>query len=93
MTITIIEDQCKAASTQAMIVVEGDGPEEVSLTSTKRAVLEKATELGISRAGISGNGGAYPVYANGETIDLEGLTSGLPDGVKYRNDYTVSSGL
>ena len=93
MTITIINDQCEAASTQARIVVEGDGPNEVTDTATKRVVLEKATELGISRAGISGNGGAYPVDAEGNTIDLEGLTEGLPTGVKYRNDYTVSSGL
>jgi type IV pilus biogenesis protein CpaD/CtpE len=94
MTITIIEDQCEAAATQARIVVEGGDPNEVTATATKRAVLEKATELGISRAGISGNGGAYPVDAEGNTIDLEGLRAGgLPDGVKYRNDYTVSSGL
>jgi hypothetical protein len=93
MAIKIIDDQCKMASTQALIVVEGANPDEVTTTAAKRAAIEKATELGISRAGVSGNGGAYPVDPEGNTIDLEGLKNGMPKGFLYRNDFTISSGL
>tara|TARA_B100000700_G_C14959808_1_gene815881 strand:- start:149 stop:451 length:303 start_codon:yes stop_codon:yes gene_type:complete len=91
MAIRIIDDGCQMAGTQATVVVEGDSPQAVSSTVAKQEVLKKAASLGLSRPGISGQGGAYPVDNGG--AEITDLASGVPAGSIYRNDFQVSSGL
>lgn len=100
MTFRIVEDACEAGSRSATIVVEADGPEQTATTEVKRIVLEKAATLGISRPGISGQGGSYPVDADGNEITLA-LATGEGDGIqahgltpatRYRQDWKVAEG-
>jgi hypothetical protein len=91
MTIRIIDDECTMAGNQGTIIVEGDNPEVVSNTATKHEVLAKATAMGLSRVGISGQGGAYPVDAEGK--ELSSMPGEGSEMVKYRNDFQVTSGI
>ena len=91
MAIKIVDDACVVTGNQGTIIVEGANPEVVGSTATKREVLTKAAALGLSRPGISGQGGAYPVTPEGE--EITDLGSGVPGGAVYRNDFQVTSGI
>ena len=91
MAIRIVDDACVVTGNQGTVIVEGSDPEVVSGTAAKNEVLTKATALGLSRAGISGQGGAYPVDGDGK--ELDNLAGTDVDDVRYRNDYQVTSGL
>lgn len=91
MQFRIVDDECSVTGNQGTIIVEGAGPEVVGSTEVKREVLKKAVALGLSRPGISGQGGAYPVDAEGK--EVTDMSSGVPGGSQYRNDFQVTSGL
>ena len=91
MPIRIVDDACTTAGTQGTVIVEGSDPEVVSSTAAKQEVLTKAASLGLSRPGISGQGGAYPVDADGN--EITDLSGGVPNGATYRNDFQVTSGI
>ena len=91
MAIRIIDAECTTAGTQGTVIVEGDNPEVVGSTAAKREVLSKATTMGLSRVGISGQGGAYPVDADGK--EIASMSGESHEIVKYRNDFQVTSGI
>jgi len=92
MQFRIVDDECSVTGTQGTIIVEGADIEVVGSTAVKQEVLKKATAMGLSRPGISGQGGAYPVDA--ETgKEVTDMSNGVPGGCQYRNDFQVSSGL
>ena len=91
MAIRIVDDACVVTGNQGTIIVEGADPEVVGNTAAKQEVLTKAAALGLSRPGISGQGGAYPVTSEGE--EISDLSGGVPGGTIYRNDFQVTSGI
>ena len=93
MKIRIVDDACVVTGTQGTVIVEGDNPEVVSSTAAKHEVIKKATAMGLSRVGISGQGGAYPVNGEGEEITTANLSADTPSTRYYRNDFQVTSGL
>lgn len=91
MAIRIVDDGCVMAGTQATVIVEGDSPQAVGSTEAKHEVLKKATALGLSRPGISGQGGSYPV--DGAGAEVTDLAQGVAPNSNYRNDFQVTSGI
>lgn len=91
MPIRIVDDACSVVGTQGTIIVEGSDPEVVGSTAAKQEALTKAASLGLSRPGISGQGGAYPVDVDGN--EITNLSGGVPAGAAYRNDFQVTSGI
>ena len=90
MGIKIIDDACSIAGNQGIVTVEGADPGIVSSTAAKQEVLTKAATMGLTRAGISGQGGAYPVDADGKEI---GNMDDEHSVITYRNDFQVTSGI
>ena len=91
MAIRIVDDGCVMAGTQATVIIEGDSPQAVGSTEAKHEVLKKAASLGLSKPGISGQGGAYPVDDTG--ADVTNLDNAVTSNSYYRNDYQVTSGI
>lgn len=91
MQFRILDDECSVTGTQGTVIVEGADVEVVGSTAVKQEVLKKATAMGLSRPGISGQGGAYPVDDKGN--EVTDMSKELPGGVKYRNDFQVTSGI
>ena len=91
MQFRIVDDACSVTGTQGTVIVEGAGVELVGSTAVKQEVLKKATALGLSRPGISGQGGAYPVDNAGK--EITDMSKEFPGGIQYRNDFQVTSGI
>jgi hypothetical protein len=75
---------------KAMVTVEADTSREVSDSVARTAALNAARGF-LTRPGIAGQSGPYPVDADGN--QLEDLTKGLPEGFRYRQDYTIQEGM
>ena len=91
MQFRIVDDGCSVTGTQGTVIVESTDVESVGSTAAKQEVLKKATAMGLSRPGISGQGGAYPVDDEGK--EITDMSSELPESVQYRNDFQVTSGI
>ena len=76
---------------QGTIIIEADTQEEVTGTPAKTMALRAAASHGLSRPGLSGGEGAYPVDAEGETS--EDLILGRGTVAGYRCDFRVTAGL
>ena len=73
------------------VTIEGETQEAVMAPAAKQMAI-KAASAAVSRAGISGNGYAYPVDAEGNHD--EDLVLGRRGPVaKYRCDYSIAGGL
>lgn len=81
----------QAAGRQATIVVEADDIETVMSAAARELALQTATSMGVSRAGISGNGGVYPVDAAGHVLREPTIPPGTV--TRFRCDYNVTAGL
>jgi hypothetical protein len=87
--LTVVSADC--SDRQGTVIIQGDTTEEVQSAEAKRLALQAAGSR-ISRPGISGNGSAYPVDANGQAS--EALVLGRGGAVAaYRIDYQVTGGL
>ena len=75
---------------RATVTVEAATQQEVSDTAAKSAALNAARGY-LARPGISGQSGPYPVDAEG--VQLLDLTKGLPDGFRFRQDFTIQEGM
>jgi hypothetical protein len=75
---------------QATVTVESETYREVSDTAAKVVALNAARGF-LTRPGISGQSGPYPVDAEGN--QLVDLTQGLPPGSRYRQDFTIQEGM
>ena len=91
MQFRIVDDGCSVTGTQGTVIVESTDVESVGSTAAKQEVLKKATAMGLSRPGISGQGGAYPVDDEGK--EITDMSSELTESVQYRNDFQVTSGI
>lgn len=89
MALTVVGNNC--SDREGTIIVQGETMSEVMSADAKRHALQAAGAR-ISRPGISGNGSAYPVDAEGNTS--EDLMMGRGGTVAaYRVDYKVTGGL
>jgi hypothetical protein len=75
---------------KATVTVEAPTSREVSDTNAKTAALNASRGF-LTKPGISGQSGPYPVDAEGN--QLVDLTKGLPDGFRYRQDFTIQEGM
>jgi hypothetical protein len=72
------------------VTVQGNTSREVSDADAKNMALQAARGF-LTRPGISGQSGPYPVDAEGN--QLEDLTKGLPDGFRFRQDFSIQEGM
>jgi hypothetical protein len=75
---------------KATVTVQGTTSREVNDTDAKHMVLNAARGY-LTRPGISGQSGPYPVDAGGN--QLLDLTKGLPEGFRYRQDFQIQEGM
>lgn len=74
---------------EGTVIVEGTTPGEVTSSAAKALALNTA-RMYLSRPGISGQGGPYPVGPDGEQLDV---LKGVPQGSRYRQDFAIREGL
>lgn len=75
---------------KATVTVEAATLSEVNDTAAKSAALNAARGF-LSKPGISGQSGPYPVDAAG--AQLVDPTKGLPEGFRFRQDFTIQEGM
>jgi len=75
---------------QATVTIQGNSSREVNDTNAKTMALQAARGF-LTRPGISGQSGPYPVDADGN--QLVDLTKGLPEGFHYRQDFKIQEGM
>lgn len=91
MGLGIVRDACRRNGNSAVIVIEGDSPEEVMNKQAKELALNHAATLGVSRPGVGTGGGPYPVDPAGQAGDP--VQTANTAGCKYRYDWPVQGGL
>jgi hypothetical protein len=74
---------------EGTVIVEGNTPGEVSSSAARTQALNTGRAY-LGKAGISNQGGPYPVGPDGE--QLEAL-QGLPAGSRFRQDFIIREGL
>ena len=74
---------------KATVTVQGATSHEVNDTNAKLMAINAARGF-LTRPGISGQSGPYPVDAAGNQ-----LTSlvGLPEGFRFRQDFSIQEGM
>ena len=91
MALVVVRDQCQVNGTKAIIVVEGDSPEEVMTKEAKELAIRTASQMGLNRPGIGTGGGPYPVDRDGQPGNpVETANNG---GCRYRYDWPVQGAL
>jgi hypothetical protein len=75
---------------KATVTVEAPTSREVSDTNAKTAALN-ATRGFLTKPGISAQSGPYPVDETGSQV--KDLTKGLPEGFRFRQDFTIQEGM
>lgn len=90
MSFRVVEENSQSKSTTQMVVVlEGNNPEELRSANARNEVLSYARLNGFPARGLSGIPHPYPVDENGETTD-EVVTGKKPISA-WRADYPVMS--
>ena len=89
--IRVVEDQSKLDVQNAVIVVEGDNPSELTSRQTRDEVLRWARSHGFPARGLSGMPQTYPVNAEGETNP--DVVLGRVPTKAHRADFQLSAGL
>jgi hypothetical protein len=75
---------------QATVTVEAFTQREVGDSVARSTALNAARGF-LTRPGISSQSGPYPVDADGEA--LEDLANGMPEGGRFRQDFTIQEGM
>jgi len=83
--------QAEMTDRSGIVTVQADTQDEALGTPARELVLKEAAKQGLSRPGLSGSGGAYPVDVAGETSD--DLMMGKGQVAGYRCDYRVTGAL
>lgn len=90
--VSVLDDMTRVANGRADFVVEGTDIEEIMAAATANLVIQKATEKGLNRPGVSNASGPYPVDGAGQTDDALLMGQRGPV-VAYRRDFVVLAGL
>lgn len=101
-TLEVIEDACTVknpdgtVNRQGRVVIEGDSMSDVMSAPAKQMAIDYAARCGMKDPGTGGTtstGGAYPTHALREdgTVDESKMLQAMPEGTRYRVDYTVTA--
>jgi hypothetical protein len=93
MSLRIVDKDCRIENGKLVIVIEGEGPEEVLSNTAKNLALQKAAACGYPRVGINGQSGSFPVDAEGKTYDDWNEQSKRGLIAAYRNEILLMGGL
>lgn len=91
MALSVVGEE-RGRNNTGSVTVQGDSPAEVLNRESRELALARAAQMGVSRPGISGNSGSYPVDESGEAGDPVALANS-PTGCKYRVDWKIQGGL
>ena len=75
---------------KAVVTVEAATPGEVNSLEARNMAMNQARQF-ISKPGFSSQTGHYPVNEDGSAIT--DLTKGLPEGSRFRQDFTFQEGM
>lgn len=89
--VRVLEEVSKLDTQNAVVVVEGDNPAELTNRETRDAVLRWARSHGFPARGLSGLPQTYPVDDKGET-NPEVVLGKVPCKA-HRADFQLSAGL
>jgi hypothetical protein len=89
----VIDKDCRIEDNKLVIVVEGDGPEQVLSNDAKVLAVNKAASCGYPRVGINGQSGSFPVDADGKSYEDWNEQARLGKIAAYRNEIRLMGGL
>jgi hypothetical protein len=90
MTVRFVEDKCEERGQHMFVVIEADGPAELTSLSAREQVLVFARRKGFPARGLNGLPQSYPVDAKGETG--EDVLMGRVPVAAHRAEYQVNAG-
>ncbi len=93
MAVRVLDSLCHMEAHMATVVMEGDSPEELQAGEVRQQAIAYAGQMGMPRAGIDKEGGAFPVGADGATDEaaLNKLATGKTPVIAYRREFTIRS--